>query len=91
MMSSTTEEAARAIIEDLRDRQGLGDLWDSIPSGTQAEIGLHWQSIIERVAARAREEGAREAIIAFLESERGGYFEAELAGYLDLWRAKVAP
>jgi hypothetical protein len=36
-----------AIIEDLEDRAGLGDEWEMIDEGTQAEIQKDWGRIIQ--------------------------------------------
>lgn len=37
---------AAAIVEDLRDRSGLGDEWEQIPEDIRAEIVVEWARIV---------------------------------------------
>jgi hypothetical protein len=41
-----TTRIVEAIIDDIRDRQGLGDEWEAIDGQTQNEIRDKWTAIV---------------------------------------------
>lgn len=47
MDDETAEIITGNIIEDLRDRSGLGDVWDSLDEETKKEIAETWSQIIK--------------------------------------------
>jgi len=46
---SLADECVEAILEDLTDRSGLGNAWESIDEDIQNEIKETWANIIERI------------------------------------------
>lgn len=46
-MSMTSKDIVSAIIDDLTDRSGLGDVWNEIDKDTKKEIVSSWKKIID--------------------------------------------
>ena len=46
-MNGQTVNIVHALLDDLRDRSGLQDAWDTIDDDTKVEIVLAWAMIID--------------------------------------------
>jgi Mor family transcriptional regulator len=46
-MSNHAKQIVNLIVDDLRDRAGLGDEWDAIDLETQDEIKEEWVELVE--------------------------------------------
>jgi len=47
-----SEKIVKALISDLTDRSGFGNVWDSLDDEIQTEIKREWKNIINSVSDR---------------------------------------
>jgi hypothetical protein len=52
-LTSPAQRAVNEIVRDLRDRQGLGDQWDSIDTRILSQIRAKWRKIINEALRQA--------------------------------------